>query len=243
MNTEYKLYAERDIMQLDKAGNYYCKHLMAMTAEGLHSKSDIAAELAYRDSVIAELEGQLAGANTLIIAQRASIDEMTKQLANREPFVVAPKEFISALVDADHLAVCASKLLLSINKVDSAGCKLDTLIGNDDEYAQQLDVVDQYNSERSERWSAVKNAIYEYERRATKAKAAITAAGGRCVNMIESVSTQLPPPMLTANEIMQRLQAMLNPIISLRYPNDTTAGKLLDEFVQLKRDVWGSSDG
>ena len=67
MNTEQKLYAERDIMQLDKAGNYYCKHIMAMTAEGLHSKSDIAAELAYRDSVIAELEGQLA---------------------NREPFVV-----------------------------------------------------------------------------------------------------------------------------------------------------------
>ena len=66
-STEYKLYAERDIMQLDKAGNYYCKHIMAMTAEGLHSKSDIAAELAYRDSVIAELEGQLA---------------------NREPFVV-----------------------------------------------------------------------------------------------------------------------------------------------------------
>jgi hypothetical protein len=60
--------------------------------------------------------------------------------------------------------------------------------------------------------------------------------------MIESVSTQLPESKLTANEIMQRLQAMLNPIISLRYPNDTTAGKLLDEFVQLKRDVWGSSD-
>lgn len=63
------------------------------------------------------------------------------------------------------------------------------------------------------------------------------------VNMIVSVSTQLPPPKLTANEIMQRVQAMLNPIIALRYPNDTTAGKLLDEFVQLKRDVWGSSDG
>lgn len=61
--------------------------------------------------------------------------------------------------------------------------------------------------------------------------------------MIESVSTQLPESKLTANEIMQRLQAMLNPIIALRYPNDTTAGKLLDEFVQLKRDVWGSSDG
>lgn len=60
--------------------------------------------------------------------------------------------------------------------------------------------------------------------------------------MIVSVSTQLPPSNLTANEVMQRVQAMLNPIIALHYPNDTTAGKLLDEFVQLKREVWGSSD-
>ena len=47
---------------------------------------------------IAELEGQLAGANTLIIAQRASIDEMTKQLANREPFVVKMPLSISVLI-------------------------------------------------------------------------------------------------------------------------------------------------
>lgn len=49
-------YAERDIMALDKAGGHYCRHLSAMTGEALHDKSDIAAELAYRDSRIAELE-------------------------------------------------------------------------------------------------------------------------------------------------------------------------------------------
>ncbi|MBF57687.1 MAG: hypothetical protein CME80_08215 [Halomonas sp.] len=49
-------YAERDIMALDKAGGHYCRHLSAMTGEGLHDKSDIAAELAYRDARIAELE-------------------------------------------------------------------------------------------------------------------------------------------------------------------------------------------
>ncbi|MBS0200483.1 MAG: hypothetical protein JSR70_08540 [Proteobacteria bacterium] len=50
-----KLYAERDTMQLDRDGNYYCRHVSAMTAEGLHSKSDIAAELAWRDRQIDEL--------------------------------------------------------------------------------------------------------------------------------------------------------------------------------------------
>jgi hypothetical protein len=47
-----KHYAERDIIA---QGNYYMRHLMAMTAEKLHSKSDIAAELAHRDMVIDDL--------------------------------------------------------------------------------------------------------------------------------------------------------------------------------------------
>ena len=50
-----KLYSERDIMALDKAGNFYCQHILAMTGEQLHSKSDIAAELGYRDMLINDL--------------------------------------------------------------------------------------------------------------------------------------------------------------------------------------------
>lgn len=42
---------QRDIEQLDEGG-YYTRHIHAMTHEGLHSKSDIAAELAYRDTQI-----------------------------------------------------------------------------------------------------------------------------------------------------------------------------------------------
>ena len=55
-----KLYAERDPEQLDKDGNHYCNHVMAMTAEGLHSKSAIAAELAQRDKRITQLEAAIA---------------------------------------------------------------------------------------------------------------------------------------------------------------------------------------
>lgn len=52
-------YAERDAEALDAAGGgLYCRHLNAMTAEGLHDKSDIAAELAFRDARIAELEAE-----------------------------------------------------------------------------------------------------------------------------------------------------------------------------------------
>lgn len=55
-----KQYAERDIMALDEEGGYYCKHVGAMTSEGLHDKGDIAAELAYRDAQIDRLRLELA---------------------------------------------------------------------------------------------------------------------------------------------------------------------------------------
>lgn len=51
-----KLYAERDIEFLDMTSGYYSRHIMAMTAEGLNSKSAIAAELAHRDWLINNLK-------------------------------------------------------------------------------------------------------------------------------------------------------------------------------------------
>lgn len=44
-------YKERNFNDKDWQKHYF-KHVNAMTAEALHSKSAIAAELAYRDSVI-----------------------------------------------------------------------------------------------------------------------------------------------------------------------------------------------
>lgn len=47
------LYAKRDAEAL---GEHYISHVSAMTTEALHSKSDIAAELAWRDAYIERLE-------------------------------------------------------------------------------------------------------------------------------------------------------------------------------------------
>ena len=46
---EQKLYGKRNRRKL---GEYYARHVMAMTAEGLHEKADIAAELAWRDFLL-----------------------------------------------------------------------------------------------------------------------------------------------------------------------------------------------
>ena len=53
------LYKKRDVMALDDEFGFYSSHVSAMTGEGLHSKSDIAAELAYRDSLIKKLTDTL----------------------------------------------------------------------------------------------------------------------------------------------------------------------------------------
>lgn len=50
--TDMTEYAERD---LDAIGEHYAKHVSAMTLEGLHAKSAIAAELAWRDAEIERL--------------------------------------------------------------------------------------------------------------------------------------------------------------------------------------------
>jgi len=57
------LYAERDIIE---QGKHYSQHTSAMTSEGLHSKSDIAAELAHRDIEIERLQARAAELYDLI---------------------------------------------------------------------------------------------------------------------------------------------------------------------------------
>jgi hypothetical protein len=53
------LYKERDVNDLDMLGDFYTKNVKAMTLYGLHSKEDIAAELGYRDMLIAQLRQTL----------------------------------------------------------------------------------------------------------------------------------------------------------------------------------------
>lgn len=77
--TEIKQYSERDAMELDKVGGYYFRHVLAMTADGLHSKSDIAAELGWRDMQIDALQEQvreMAELEALLRECRAALDAL-----------------------------------------------------------------------------------------------------------------------------------------------------------------------
>lgn len=72
-----KIYAERDIIGMDSKGGHYCRHISAMTGEGLHSKSDIAAELGFRDMIIADLEAKCAA----LAAENAALNEKMDKFA------------------------------------------------------------------------------------------------------------------------------------------------------------------
>ena len=77
-----KHYADRDPMELDKAGGYYCRHVEAMTAEGLHAKSDLAGELGHRDRLVDDLERRLAVAqNALGVCQRERVKTNVRAMA------------------------------------------------------------------------------------------------------------------------------------------------------------------
>ena len=47
-------------LEAGQDSDFFMTHMMAMTTEKLHSKGDIAAELAYRDQRIIKLEAELA---------------------------------------------------------------------------------------------------------------------------------------------------------------------------------------
>ena len=66
-------YGNRDLVSL---GDCYTKHVSAMTTEALHAKSDIAAELAWRDCEIDRLTAQLAERDAEIKRLEASHNEL-----------------------------------------------------------------------------------------------------------------------------------------------------------------------
>lgn len=61
--TDTKQYAKRNP---ESQGEHYIKHLLAMTEEGLHQKTAIAAELAHRDILINYLKEELKRSNKQI---------------------------------------------------------------------------------------------------------------------------------------------------------------------------------
>lgn len=86
-----KQYALRNVMELDEAGGYYCRHVYAMTGEQLHSKGDIASELGHRDMLIDQLTARAEAAEAEL--KRRDVQEpvaWAHRLVNKHSGVVHP---------------------------------------------------------------------------------------------------------------------------------------------------------
>lgn len=111
MSKEVKRYAERDAYELDKAGNYYCRHVSAMTGEGLHSKSDIAAELGWRDMQIDALLADNELSKQLINAasgqSQSSLAYIEKLTAERDALIAERDAMKAALIESRQVIATA----------------------------------------------------------------------------------------------------------------------------------------
>lgn len=112
-------YADRDLFEL---GEHYVRHVRAMTAEKLHDKTDIAAELAFRDAElssanerIAELEREAVNSADRLHEARGDVHRLTKELS-------ALRASMLALADKWYLSNAQGSTAETINetRVDCA---------------------------------------------------------------------------------------------------------------------------
>lgn len=82
------------------------------------------------------------------------------------------KRCTAALMDADHLASCADRLLAALNQVAGAqaGLEVAKLDGESVELGQWQTALERAKELRSECWGAVQNAAYNYRKRAARAR-------------------------------------------------------------------------
>lgn len=96
--SEKRLYKERCIEGLDEAGNYYVDHVSALTREGLHSKSAIAAELAHRDFIIDELNSEAKQLNKYKDVVFKYIDRMGDPIDDKKYMETLLKGFCAEIM-------------------------------------------------------------------------------------------------------------------------------------------------
>ena len=92
-NTEKKHYAKRDP---ESQGIHYENHVSAMTTEGLHAKSAIAAELAHRDIEIERLRAALATPAQVAALVSPSDDGFMSAVNEMDGLYAAPLAITSA---------------------------------------------------------------------------------------------------------------------------------------------------
>lgn len=140
-----KFYDVRDAMALDIAGGYYCRHVSAMTEEELDRKSDIAAELGWRDMQIADLQRKVEALAAEVQAIRWASGQVYAKgynhghlntadglpYAEEKDLVIRGGETLCEYIDPDHCGVATDAILAEVGAKAVEACA-NALLSNDD---------------------------------------------------------------------------------------------------------------
>ena len=117
LGEESTQYALRNPMTLDRAGGYYFRHVCAMTREGLHLKSKIAAELGYRDMEIDRLKGELKALTAAMPEIAEALGDET--LTNVSQVATGIRDLRERLTTEAAPAVLPEPLKFAIDRFDA----------------------------------------------------------------------------------------------------------------------------
>ena len=132
----YSLYAERDI---EKQGTHYVNHVMAMTKEGLHSKSAIAAELAHRDIALATMTAERDEANAHAARLQNQLAEL--QADKSDALIKAVEELVAIAAERDALNTAENRRAIGLGFSKSADEEILRLHNAFDDIAGRLSIV------------------------------------------------------------------------------------------------------
>lgn len=105
----------------------------------------------------------------------------------------AAKAVRPALIDADHLAECAERLLAALNRKAGAVERVEVAdMGDIGAPQRAADELADANEQVSEYWRGVQGAAYEYRKRAERARKAMGSTAGLGLNLINALTSENP---------------------------------------------------
>ena len=116
-----KHYSNRDARELDRQGGFFTRHMSAMSDEGLRDKSDIAAELAHRDSLLEDERERADALAAHLKRVTRTLDDTAACMRDSKVFLLTRKKMSDRTLRAfDSTMDCVNWLLYSAPKTSLA---------------------------------------------------------------------------------------------------------------------------
>ena len=111
--SDMKLYAERDP---EEQGEWFVRHMSAMTKENLHSKAEIAEELAHRDIRIEALEAEIKRLTISLAAAKGCVSQQHEDIAKLRAVVDVARVVVDEDTSYYNVTYALEKALADLDR-------------------------------------------------------------------------------------------------------------------------------